>query len=199
MVSTDTHRLSLVDSPITEGKGEATAIVPGRAMGELHRIVSDEEGTVTVNITQSQILFNVDDSILVSRLIEGQFPNFQKVIPQEFSKRLIVPTDQFQQSVRRAAIVARDNANRIILRTADAKLTINAESSTVGTAYEEVDIVRDGDDIEMAFSAKYLLDFLSIVETEAIEMQLTGNLSPALLKPQESEDYNYVLMPMQIR
>lgn len=200
MVSTDTHRLCVTDSLITEGKGESTAIVPGRAMGELHRIVSDkEEGLVTVNVSQSQILFNVNDSILVSRLIEGQFPNFQKVIPSEFSKKLIIPTEQFMQSVRRAAIVARDNANRIICRTDDAKITITAESSTVGTAYEEVDIVRDGEDMEMAFSAKYMLDFLGVIDTESIEMQLTGNLSPALLKPQESEDYSYVLMPMQIR
>jgi len=145
------------------------------------------------------VLFNVDDTILVSRLIEGQFPNFQKVIPEEHTKKLIVPSEPFLQSVRRAAIVARENANRVVLRTADAKITVTAESSAVGTAYEEVDIVREGEDIEMAFSSKYLLDFLGVVDTEAVEMQLTGGLNPALLKPHEGENYSYVLMPMQIR
>lgn len=199
LVATDTHRLCMMECPITEGKGQTAAIVPGRAMGELHRIVQDEDGVVTVNVSQSQVLFSVDGTVLISRLIEGQFPNFQKVIPQEFNKRVIVPTDQFLQSVRRAAIVARENANRIVLRTQDAKLTVTAESSSVGTAYEEVDIAIDGEDIEMAFSAKYLMDFLGVIGTEAVEMQLTGNLSPALLRPQDDETYGYVLMPMQIR
>lgn len=199
MVSTDTHRLCMIDLPVAEVRGQASAIVPGRAMNELHRIVADEEGTVTARVSQSQVLFDVDGTILVSRLIEGQFPNFQRVIPQEFNKKLTIPTEQLQQSVKRAAIVARDDANRVILRTADSKITLTAESSTVGTAYEEVDVLREGEDIEMAFSSKYFLDFLGVADTEAIEMQLTGNLSPALIKPQDSEDYSYVLMPMQIR
>lgn len=198
-VSTDTHRLCLVDCELTESQGETQAIVPGRAMAELQRVVEDEEGTVDVAVSHSQILFKSEQTLLISRLIEGQFPNFQKVVPQDHDKTLIIPTEQLQQSVRRAAIVARDDASRVVMRTDDAKLTITAESSTVGKAYEEVDVARDGEDIEMAFSAKYMLDFLAVIDTEAIEMQLTGALSPALLKPQDSLDYTYVLMPMQIR
>lgn len=199
MVSTDTHRLSLVDCTPTGSKGEATAIIPGRALNELQRVVEPTEEPVSVSVSQSQILFNVDGTVLVSRLIEGQFPNFQKVIPQEHEKTLTVPTEQLLQSVRRAAIVAREDANRIVLRTTDSKLTVTAASNTVGSAYEEVDVVRDGDDVEMAFSSRYLLDFLGVIETEAVEMLLTGNLSPALLKPQGDESYHYVLMPMQIK
>ncbi len=199
LVSTDTHRLCIVEAPASEIKGETQAIVPGRAMAELQRVVEDEEGTVDVSVSHSQILFKSDDTLLISRLIEGQFPNFQKVVPQDFDKELIIPTDQLQQSARRAAIVARDDANRIVLRTGEQKLTITAESATVGKAYEEVDIAREGEDIEMAFSSKYLLDFLAVIETEAIEMQLTGPLSPALLRPQDSDNYTYVLMPMQIK
>ena len=199
LVSTDTHRLCIMECEVSDIRGETQAIVPGRAMAELQRVVEDEEGTVDVSVSQSQILFKSDDTVLISRLIEGQFPNFQKVVPQEHDRSLIIPTEQLQQSVRRAAIVARDDANRIVMRTDDAKLVITAESSTVGKAYEEVDVARDGDDVEMAFSARYLLDFLSVIDTEAIEMQLTGGLSPALLKPQDNENYHYVLMPMQIR
>lgn len=199
LVSTDTHRLCMADCPITEVKGEASAIIPGRALGELQRVVEHTEEPVTVNVSPSQILFHIDDTVLITRLIEGQFPNFQKVIPQEHTKNLIVPTEQLQQAARRAAIVARDDSNRIVIRTADSKLTVTAESSTVGRAYEEVDVVREGEDVEMAFSSKYLLDFLGVIETEAIEMLLSGNLSPALLKPQDNESYHYVLMPMQIR
>jgi DNA polymerase-3 subunit beta len=199
LVSTDTHRLCLIVCPVDKSKGQTRAIVPGRAMNELHRVIPDEDGAVTVSVSQSQILFAIGNTVLISRLIEGQFPNYEKVIPQEFNRKVIIPTDQFQQSVRRAAIVARENANRIVLRTADDKLTVTAESTSVGTAYEELDIVLDGEDIEMAFSAKYLLDFLGVIGAESVEMQLGGSLSPGLLSPQDDESYSYVLMPMQIR
>jgi DNA polymerase-3 subunit beta len=199
LVSTDGHRLCFVNCPIGQSKGQMSSIVPGRSMGELHRVVQDEEGEVVVSVSQSQILFTVGDTVLVSKLIEGKFPDFQKVVPQNYTKLMTIPTEQLQQSVRRAGIVARDDANRVVTRTADSKLIITAESSSVGTAYEEVDIVLDGEDIEMAFNARYLLDFLGVVGVEAIEMQLTGNLNPAVLKPQDDDSYTYVLMPMQIR
>lgn len=199
LVSTDTHRLCAVECSVSESQGQTRSIIPGRAMAELHRIIQSEDGTVTVSVSPSQVLFQVNGTVLVSRLIEGQFPNYEKVIPQEFTKRIIVPTDQLQSSVRRASIVARDNANRVLLKTQDGKLIVTAESSSVGTAYEEVDVMIEGEDIEMAFSAKYLLEFLGVVGSEAIEMQLTGNLNPALMRPQDDENYRYVLMPMQIR
>ena len=110
MVSTDTHRLCFQDCSAVESQGTVNAIVPGRAMNELMRILPEADGTVSVSISGSQILFKVDDTVLLSRLIEGQFPNFEKVIPTEYTRRLIIPTEHLLQSVKRAAIVARDNS-----------------------------------------------------------------------------------------
>lgn len=197
-VSTDTHRLCLQECEAVESEGTMNAIVPGRAMNELTRIVPDGDGTVSVGISPSQIMFKVDDTILISRLIEGQFPNFEKVIPQQHNKKLTVPTDQFLSSVKRAAIVARENSNRAIVRTEDGKLIVTAESGNVGKAHEEVEIIKEGEDIKMAFNAKYLLDVLNVIETEALEVELSGEISPAVIRPQGQEDYTYVLMPMQV-
>ncbi len=200
LVSTDTHRLCLVNCEVETWEGEISAIIPGRAMSEMHRIIQDEEGVVKITVSQNQALFTVDDVSLVSRLIEGQFPNYQKVIPQEYAKRLIVPTEQLLQSVKRASIVARDNSNRVVLSTEDNVLKVTAESTSVGTAREELDVVLEGEDIEIAFSAKYLMDFLvALGSAESIEMQLTSNVGPSVLRPHNDEDYTYVLMPMQIR
>ena len=198
LVSTDGHRLCLQESPIVSGRGEAQAIVPQRAMAELSRLLTEGEGEIDVNVSASQILFKVGDISLVSRLIEGQFPDFQRVVPTECDKKLILPTSDLLQSVRRAAIVARENSNRTVLRTVDGKLVVTAESGSVGKAYEEVEVVKEGDDMEMAFNAKYLLDVLGVLECEAVEMELTGSLSPAVVKGQGSQDYMYVVMPMQI-
>ena len=197
-VATDTHRLCVQDCPVVESEGTMNAIVPGRALNELTRIVPDGEGTVSVSISPSQIMFKVDDTILISRLIEGQFPNFEKVIPQSHTKKLTVPTDQFLKSVKRAAIVARENSNRTIMRSEDGKLIVTAESGNVGKAHEEVEIIKEGEDLKMAFNSKYLLDVLNVIDTEALEVELSGDVSPAVIRPQGQEDYTYVLMPMQV-
>jgi len=198
LVSTDTHRLCVLDCALVEVRGEVNAIVPGRAMNELPRIIPEGEGTVSVGISSSQVKFKVGDTTLISRLIEGQFPNFDKVIPTEHNKKLIIPTEQFEQSLKRVAIVARENSNRAVLQVEDGKLILTAESSIVGKAHEEVEIVKEGEDIKMAFSARYLLDVLGVVDTEAVEMELSGEVNQALIRPQGQEDYLYVVMPMQV-
>ncbi|MCL4499054.1 MAG: DNA polymerase III subunit beta, partial [Chloroflexi bacterium] len=102
------------------------------------------------------------------------------------------------QSVKRVAIVARENSNRTILSTEDGTLTLNAESGSVGKAHEEVEVIREGEDVKVAFNAKYLLDVLGVIDTEAIEVELTGEVSPAVIRPQGQDNYTYVLMPMQL-
>lgn len=198
MVTTDTHRLCVQDCPLVEARGVMNAIVPGRAMNEILRIVPEGEGTVEVGISNSQVVFKIDDTVLISRLIEGQFPNVEKVIPTQHTKKLIIPTEQFLQSMKRVSIVARENSNRTILQTVEGRIVLTAESGNVGTAHEEVEIVKEGEDIKMAFNARYLLDVLGVVETEALEVELTGEVSQAVFKPQGSDDYLYVLMPMQV-
>lgn len=198
LVSTDTHRLCVLDCQLVESRGEVNAIVPGRAMNELPRIVPEGEGTVSVGISQTQVKFKIGDTVLISRLIEGQFPNFEKVIPTEHNKKLIIPTQQFEQSLKRVAIVAKENSNRAVVQVEDGKLIITAESGTVGKAHEEVEIVKEGEDTKMAFSARYLLDVLGVVDTEAIEVELTGEVNQALIRPQGRDDYLYVVMPMQV-
>ena len=198
LVSTDTHRLCVLDLELVECRGGANAIVPGRALNELARVLPEELATVSIGISNNQIKFTAGDTVLVSRLIDGQFPKFEKVIPAEHTKTLVIPTQQFEQSLRRASIIARDNTNRIIIQTQDGNLIITAESGSVGSAHEEIGIVQEGEDTKMAFSARYLLDVLNVIETEAIEMELSGEVNQALIRPQGQYDYLYVVMPMQV-
>ena len=215
-VATDTHRLAVKTVTIKEGKGSQNAIVPARAMNELARLLTDAEGDVRVVLSSSQIQFSLpgDTEIqIIARLIEGQFPNYQRVIPADHQKRLTIPVSELQRAVRRASIVARENANRIIVRTDDDKLVLTAESQIVGNAREEVQITREGDDVEIAFNARYLLDLLDVMDTEFLHLELTEALKPGIVRPvinakTEEEaadggstlvpDYLCVLMPMQI-
>ncbi|MCL6518940.1 MAG: DNA polymerase III subunit beta [Armatimonadetes bacterium] len=198
LAATDSHRLAIRTSPVANAKGETSCIIPGRALNELGRMLGEEDTPVKVAISESQIKFTVGDVTMVSRLIEGQFPNYERVIPTACQRKLTMPAEGLLSRIRRASIVARENANRVILKTEGDKLMVTAESGDVGKAYEEIEIVKEGDDIEIAFNAKYLIDFLSALDTEGVSFELNGPLEPGLLRQVGKEDYIYVVMPMQI-
>lgn len=200
LVATDMHRLA-VDSLVTEGTHEKalSVIVPGRALNEVLRsLSSDPEQKVSIAIGDNQIMFSLGHLVVVSRLIEGQFPNWERVIPSESDKRLVLERTAFAAAVRRAAIVARSEANKVLLRTQNGTLSIQAQSGDVGQAYEEIEVTLEGEDVEIAFNAEYLLDVMGIIETDQVEFGLTGPLSPGVIRPSGDSPYLYVVMPMQM-
>ena len=213
-VATDTHRLAVKETRVSNGRGGSQkAIVPARAMNELARLLTDAEGDVLVTLSKDQIQFVLpgDTEIqIVSRLIEGQFPNYQRVIPAAHDKKLTVEVGALLSAVRRASIVARENAHRIVFRTVEDKLVLTAESQMVGTVREEIEVEREGENVEIAFNAKYLLDVLNVLDTDKLQLELTEPLKPGVLRPISmldivdngdavaGEGYLCVLMPMQI-
>ena len=218
LVATDTHRLAVRDCPVKEGSGSASAIVPSRAMNELLRIIGNDEGEVVVTLSGNQIQFQIENgktegkgddrgdsgskTTLISRLIDGQFPNYERVIPAQATKTLTVERAPLAAAVKRASIVARDSASRVVLRTTEDgdKRTITAESGSGGNAYEEVEVAREGDasPVEIAFNAKYLADVLNVLDTEGLHIELTEPLRPGVIRPTDDADYLCVLMPMQV-
>jgi DNA polymerase-3 subunit beta len=202
LVATDTHRLALRTAPIIEPRGGASAIVPARAMNELLRMLTDEPGFVTVRMSENQAMFQTPGGVtLVSRLIDGQYPNYSRVIPTACQHRLTLQTQSLLQAVRSAAVVARSAANRVQIKTDGDRLQVTAESSIDGNAYEEVEIAYEGEGVEMAFNAKYLLDVLQVVGAEGVYLDVTDPLKPAVMRPvadSADEEYLCLLMPMQL-
>ncbi|MEP6757393.1 MAG: DNA polymerase III subunit beta [Chthonomonadales bacterium] len=209
LVSTDTHRLAMRSAPVGVYNGTCSVIVPSRTLNELSRLLSDAPGEVTVTATSNQIMFETPGSdttravTLTSNLIQGQFPNFERVIPTTHTRLLTMQAEPFTRAVKRAAIVARNNAHRIVLRSEDDHLSITAESTMEGAAYEQVEAVMEGDPVEMAFNAKYMIDVLNVLDTEGLYLEMTDALKPGVLrpsveKPEEEGSYLCILMPMQI-
>jgi DNA polymerase-3 subunit beta len=199
MVATDTHRLAVKRAPVTgQFSQPVSVIIPARALQELLRLLGGSEEPVDIFVGENQVLFSVGRVRLVSRIIEGQFPLYDKVIPRDASKHLTANRQQFYDAVRRASIVARAESNRLILRSVDSVLTISAETGEIGKAYEEVPINLSGDPVEIAFNAEYLQDVLAVLDTETVEMALGGQLNPGLVTTPGEENYQYVVMPMQM-
>jgi DNA polymerase-3 subunit beta len=202
LVATDTHRLAVRTARIDSGAGEPTAaIVPLKAIQLVQKIPAGE--TITLQLGQHRAAFLGENAAVYTQLIEGQYPNYQRVIPQEYTRRWVLMTHDFRNALRRAHLIAKNNSttnrkthiSKVYLRTDGEKLVITAQS-IVGEAKEMVGLVREGDDLEIAFNAEYLLDVLDVLGSESVVLELTEALRPALVKPAEMDDYLCVIMPM---
>lgn len=198
-VATDGGRLALrktsVPSPAKEKTG---VIVPAKTMQELARALGGVEGDVQLATADNQLMFAVPGLRVYSRLISGQFPNYQQVIPQEFKQRIRVDTDRLLRAVRRVSITARDSANVVRLSAKGKKLTITSNTPEVGKAREDVEVTAEGETVEAAFNARYLIDCLNSIDAAELFFELTGPLSPGAIRPAQHSDYVYVLAPVRV-
>ena len=179
-------------------KGKIAAIVPSKTMAELVRGLGNADGEVAIASHENQLIFSVAGMRFVSRLIAGQFPPYEKVIPAEFKQRIKVGTEQLLRAVRRASITARDSANVVRLNADEGMLTISSNTPEVGKAQEDIEVRAEGEAIQVAFNAKFLLDALANMDAPEVFFELTGSLSPGVLRPVDHVDYLYVLAPVRV-
>lgn len=203
LAATDTHRLAVRSAPTQSATGgDLQAIVPGRALNEVLRLLAEDETPLTMELDERQIRFRTASTLLVSRLIEGQYPKYERVIPSGYTRRLLLQRDELMSALQRCRIVARDAAqkDRVILQ-ADRTvlgdtLKISSEGET-GKANEELEITSEGEALTMGFNVEYLLDALKAIRTNVIALEATESLSPAVLRPVDDSSYLTVVMPCQ--
>ena len=197
------HHLAL-PSPVP---GRTVAIIPSRALGELSRLLSDQEEPVemVLNPQKGQVRFTLKGTEMVSQLIQGTFPNYQQLIPQSYTTRAVVNTAEFLRATRTAAIFARDGSGivRVVVTPGGelgvGKLTISARAEEIGENVGEIDAQVSGEGGKIAFNSKYLGDVLGVIETEKVALDTTSPSSPGVLKPVGAENYIHVVMPMFVQ
>jgi DNA polymerase-3 subunit beta len=208
MAAADGFRLSVKATVLNQDFDEMQeVIIPARALMELARISGEQEQPVEVIITQSrkQILFHLEDIDLVSQLIEGKFPDYSQIIPSSFSTRSVLDTSNFLKAVRVSHLFARDSANIVkleIIPSGDelmnGRITLMATSAELGDNVADIDASIEGDPIEIAFNAKYLIDVLSVVDSPQVVLETGAASSPGVLRPVGDEQFTHVIMPMHI-
>jgi DNA polymerase-3 subunit beta len=196
-VATDGGRLAVRTASVKVAR-PVSAIVPSKTMHELVRLTGAVEGEVEVGLVDNQVVFSAGELRVFSRLVGGQFPNYQQVIPREFKQRVRVGTERLYQALRRVAITARDSATVVRLAAQDAVLRLSSSTPEVGRAWEELEVETSGEPMEVAFNARYLLDALAVLETDEVALELTGPLSPGAVRPVGFEDYVYVVAPVRV-
>ncbi len=201
IVATDSYRLAEKSLKLKE-KTNITiqCIVPARTVMELGKILSRaEEKDVEINVSKNQVLFVIGDIQLLSRLIEGKFPPYEKIIPKSTRTKLEILSEELVNVVRRVSLFARENNNSIKLSaTNDGKLNVSTDETRVGEEKAEINVKIDGENNKIALNAQYLLDVLNCVQGEKIQLEVEDKLSPAVVKSEKDTDYVYIIMPLKI-
>lgn len=199
MVATDGGRLALRKTTLPEAtEGTLNAILPQKAMHELTRALGIIAGEVEVAMAGGQVAFLLPGLRILTRTIAGTFPNYEQIIPREYKQRIRVATEDLLAAVRRASITAKDSSNVVQIHTVQDTMVVTSNTPEVGRAREEVEVESSGEPVQVAFNARYLLDALSVMSSEHVYFDLTGPLSPGVLRPTDSEDYLYILAPVRI-
>lgn len=206
IVATDGYRLSLKHHVVLGGKKEQIntqekpLLIPGRIMREFISSKTDEEETTLyVSNKNNQILFSQKNSTIVGRLIEAEFPNYERIIPTDFATRVLFDRREMQQAVKTCSIFARETGNIIKINTKKDKIIISANTPSVGDNTVEVEGAVSGQENEIAFNARYMLELFSNIEDETMVFEMMNPLSPGVFKIEKDLSFLHIIMPIRVQ
>jgi DNA polymerase-3 subunit beta len=205
LVATDGHRLALVSVHRNGGKGkndadESKAILPKKTLGELGRLLGEGDGDIGYERGENHLFFQVGDRMLISRMIDGQFPAYERVIPKGNDKHIEFERDRLTNAVKRVALLSNERSRAVKMQIEKGKVDVTSSSPDLGEAKETLPVEYSGSPMQICFNAQYVLDFLAAVATDVVSLELKDEVSQAVMKPVGAEgyDYTYVIMPMRV-
>jgi DNA polymerase III subunit beta len=198
-VATDGHRLARIDAPLPAGaEGMAGVIVPRKTVGELRKLLDDDDADIAVSVSETKLRFATAEIALTSKVIDGTFPDYGRVIPTGNTKRLEVDASEFAKAVDRVATVSQERSRAVKLALDEDRLTLSVNSPDSGTATEELVVGYADEALEIGFNAKYLLEIAGQIDRENAVFMLNGSGDPALVREGGDTSAVYVVMPMRV-
>jgi DNA polymerase-3 subunit beta len=205
LVATDGHRLAHVTVGRAKGSGkgpkdEVRAILPRKTLWELGKLLAEGEGDLRYERGENHLFFQVGDRVLISRMIDGQFPAFERVIPKGNNRRIEFERERLTNAVRRVALLSNERSRAVKFAVDNGKVEVTSSSPEFGEAHEIIPVEYTDPPMQICFNAQYVLDFLNVVETDQVVLELKDESSQAVMKPLGAEgyDYTYVIMPMRV-
>ena len=198
LIATDGHRLAHASTQLKSSAGERETILPRKTVLELTKLLNDDDSMVEMNITDTQININFNNVTLVSKLVDGKFPDYKRVIPTDLSNELVIAKEDLQGALQRASILSNEKFRGVRWVLTKNSLKIICSNSEQEEAEEELEIVYEGEPLDIGFNVNYLLDCLSNVPIKNIKCSLGDSSSSMLMTIKEDETFQYVVMPMRI-
>ena len=188
-----------VDLPLPKSaEGMPGVIVPRKTVGEVQRLIEDNEAELKIELSQGKIRFTIGDVVLTSKLIDGTFPDYGRVIPQNNDKELIVDKKDFEAAVDRVSTISSERGRAVKLALSAGKLILSVTNPDSGSATEELEVEYASDPLDIGFNSRYLLDIAAQIEGEVAVLRLADPGSPTLVQDKDSKGALYVLMPMRV-
>ena len=201
-VATDGHRLAQYDIPLPQGAEDITGIIiPKKTIYELRKVLDDANGDVSVSLNENKIKFSFNDLKVVSKVIDGTFPDYTKVIPQKNDKNFKTNNSDLKNAIDRVSAVAANEESKskaIKFCVENNSLSLSVESQSKGSANEIIDVNYSGDKVDIGFNSKYIIDICNEVDGDEISISLSDSISPAIILDKTDENLFFVLMPMRI-
>jgi len=200
MVGTDGHRLSMIDRVIDAKHKEESVIIPKKTMMELRRLLEEDtpKAELRLGFSKNHALIMRDGLVMVSKLIDGNYPNYLQVVPAKSTKKVTVSKDAFSHAVKRVSILSKEKTNAVKLQLEKDLLVLSTNNPEVGEASEELTVDYKGEGIAIGFNSRYIMDVLSAMDRQTIALELNDALSPCLITEEGDEHYKCVVMPMRV-
>src|SRR5258707_4159305 len=204
LIATDGHRLALVsgrgDGKARKDAEEDKPILPKKTLGELGRLLGEGDGNIRYEPGKNQLFISVGDRLLISRMIDGQFPAYERVIPKGNDKHIEFERDRLTNAVRRVALLSNERSRAVKIQVEKGKVDVRSSSPDIGEAKETLPVDYSGAAMQICFNAQYVLDFLAAVSSDVVSLDLKDEVSQAVMKPVGADgyDYTYVIMPMRV-
>lgn len=197
LVALDGYRLA-VRSELLDIDNNIEVVIPGKTLNEVSKILEDNSDIVKITFTNNHILFNLNNTKIISRLLEGKFVNYISLLPQEHKLVINVKKQDFQNSLERVSLMAKDGNSNLIKLEAKEDYLIMTSNSQLGKVREEVSINLQGDGIQIAFNSRYLLDVLKNMEEDDIDIEMTSSISPCVIKGKNMNNARYLVLPVRL-
>ena len=197
-VALDGYRLAFIQKPVVASSGKIRVVVPARSLNEVSKILEDSDDIINVYIHQNNLMVDLKNTKIITRLIDGEFLNYSQIISNSFASKITVNKAQLEQALERAALLSKVGQNNLVKFDIKERNMVISSNSEIGNIKENINVVLDGKELNIAFNASYFMDALRVLSDEFITINFNSAINPCVIKPVEGDEYLYLILPVRM-